>query len=483
MNHRRFFLLQTVMVCLLTGFYLVVAPARGQVPSKENQEPHPGFFIIHKITITGNKITRPRIITRELKFRELDTIPAAGFRQLLVTSRQNVFNTGLFNFVTIDTASADNRQLIDIHISVVERWYIWPIPLLEISERNFNIWWETRDFRRLTYGIDFTFNNFRGRNETLRLLAHFGYNQLYGFSYKIPNLNRKQTIGLTVGAGIEMNHEMTVQTLNNRTVNVKDSAYIKRIIYGYSDMQLRPSFHTTHTFRLSYNYYIFSANIDTVPGFSLSGSHQQWFLAVSYLFRNDHRDAAYYPLTGYYFELELNHTFPYGSAHNSYIKTKLKKYWQLLHRVYFATGFTGKVSFEKYQPYFLQRGLGYSQDFVRGYEYYVVDGQHFALIKSDLKFALVPQRVIKIGFIKTTKFNTIPLALYLDLFADIGYCYNYQRLIQSNKIQGNTLENSLMEGIGLGINFATYYDVVFRFEGSINRMGKTGFALHFASPI
>ena len=254
-------------------------------------------------------------------------------------------------------------------------------------------------------------------------------------------------------------------------------------MYGYAELQIRPSFHSTHYFRISYNYYIFSSIVLDVPGFSLANSTHQQYVTFSYFFRNDHRDVNYYPLRGYYFDLELNHTVPYATAQNTFIKTNFRKFFQILPRFYGATGITGKVCFEKSQPYFLQRGMGYGQDFVRGYEYYVVDGQHVALLKNDLKFALVPQQVIKLGFIKTTKFNTIPLAFYLDVFADAGYVYNYQPLQPGYESQGNTLQNSFLGGIGLGLDFTTYYDVVIRLEGSLNRMGQTGISLHFTAPI
>ncbi|MEI6681936.1 MAG: BamA/TamA family outer membrane protein [Bacteroidota bacterium] len=444
----------------------------------------PGIRVIHRISITGNKITRPRIITREMKFREQDTLSVRDFEAALVISRQNIFNTGLFNFVTVDTAVVDSAGHVDVKVSVLERWYIWPIPLLEISERNFNVWWQTRDFSKLTYGMDFTINNMRGRNETLRLLAHFGYNQLYGFTYKIPYVNRNQTIGLGLGGGIELHHELAVETKKNQPVNQKDSsAYLKKILYGYAEMQLRPSFHSTHTFRLSYNYYVFGGDIVAIPGFSLVSSSHQQFVSLSYYFRNDHRDVAYFPLTGYCIDLEVNHSIPYATAHNSYIKGNFRKYWKLTGRVFYGTGILGKVSFEKTQPYYLQRGLGFGQDFVRGYEYYVVDGQQVALWKNDLRFALVSPRVVKIGFIKTTKFNTIPFAVYIDLFSDIGYVYNYQQHLPEFSAQGNTLQNQLLGGVGLGLNLTTYYDIVIRFEGSMNRMGQTGFFLHFTAPI
>ena len=252
---------------------------------------------------------------------------------------------------------------------------------------------------------------------------------------------------------------------------------------GFTELIVRPDFYSTHTFRVAYSHYDFDSSIRNIPGFVLSEQDIQQFISFSYLYKNDHRDVQYYPLKGYCLDVELNHDVPYETAHNSYVRTNLRIYAQLCHRWYWASGFTGKLSFEKTQPYYLQRGLGFGRDFVRGYEYYVVDGQHFALLKNNLKFALLPQRVEKLGFIHTTKFNTIPLALYLNVFADMGYVYHYPGSPSGENNTGNTLENSFLIGYGLGLDFTTYYDVVIRVEGAVNRMGQPGLYLHFIAPI
>jgi outer membrane protein assembly factor BamA len=450
----------------------------------ERKENLSGVLIIHKITIIGNSITRKSIILRELKFKERDTIPSDQFSGMLITGRQNVFNTRLFNFVTIDTSFTGHPRMADVTISVVERWYIWPIPFLEISDRNFNVWWETRDFSRLTYGVDFTFFNARGRNETLKILTHFGYNQKYGFTYKMPYINKKQTLGITYGAAIELNRELPVATVNNKPVYFRsNSVYLKKMIGGFAELNLRPDFFSIHAFRISYSYYDFDSAIRSIPGYVMLPQNVQQFFSFSYLYKNDHRDVQYYPLKGYYFDVEIHHAVPYSTAHNTFLQTNLRIYRQLRSRWYCASGFAGKLSFEKNQPYYLQRGLGFGRDFVRGYEYYVIDGQHYALLKNNLKFAVLPQHIGKIGFIKSSKFNTIPVALYLNAFTDMGFAYHYQGNGPSEEKAGNTLENTFLIGYGLGLDFTTYYDIVVRLEGAMNKMFQPGVYLHFIAPI
>jgi len=127
--------------------------------------------------------------------------------------------------------------------------------------------------------------------------------------------------------------------------------------------------------------------------------------------------------------------------------------------------------------------LGYGRETVRSYEYYVADGQHYILLKSNLKFSLLPEKVVKIGFINTTKFNTVPLALYLTAFADAGYVYNIRHNQTEYRLKGNTLENTVLAGMGMGLDFTTYYDIVIRIEGALNRLGQTGLFINFIAPI
>ena len=106
-----------------------------------------------------------------------------------------------------------------------------------------------------------------------------------------------------------------------------------------------------------------------------------------------------------------------------------------------------------------------------------MDGQNYFLFKSNLKFTLLPQKEVRMPFIPLSKFATIPYAFYLNLYSDFGYVKD------DLYFEGNALNNSLQYSYGCGIDFVTYYDLVFRFEYSINKLGETGFFVHFTSPI
>jgi len=443
-------------------------------------------FYVSEITLKGNKITKDRIIYRELLFAVGDTLLETELSGILEKSRENLLNTSLFNFVTIDTLREKGRPIdLNIQISMLERWYIWPFPIFELSDRNFNSWLASGDISRVSYGAFITWDNFRGRKETLKLRLRFGYNELYDFFYQIPYINRRETLGIGFGAGIAGNHEAPYETKENNLEYYKNTdKYVKKEGFAFVQLLHRKDIYNSHKLEIAYNNYHFDDSLISLnPAYSFKQRSDLEFFSVFYEYRSDHRDFKAYPLTGYYFDAGFEKIglgiLDNGGLDLLEIKSTFRKYWKLNNRFYFAWGLNAKFSNDKVQPYFLLKGLGYGRDFVRSYEYYVIDGRNFGLMKSNLKFALLPPRVFNLGFIPTEKFSKVHFAIYTNLFVDLGFADNPQSVPSLN----NDLENSLLLGYGIGLDFVTYYDIVFRTEFSVNRMGEYGFFLHFMAPI
>ncbi|MCD4746124.1 MAG: hypothetical protein K8R58_07480 [Bacteroidales bacterium] len=443
------------------------------------------YFIINNIKITGNKLTKDYIIHRELLFKVNDTINRSKLSLLLKNSRDNLINTSLFNFVYIDTSDiAENPDRIDININVIERWYIWPFPIFEIADRNFNSWWKSKDYSKINYGLFLTIDNFRGRKETLVLYTRFGYDEKYRLSYKNPYINKAKTIGMGFGGGFAQNHEVSYMTVDNEVKYFKEeNSYPKREIFSYLEFFLRKNINNTHWIKLNYSGYHFSDSLlDHNPNYSYGNKNVNQYLSLYYQFKSDYRDYKHYPLTGHYFDVEVNKKglgiLDDGLVNLFFIKSSYRKYFHLNKKFYFASGITGKISAQKKQPYFIQQGLGYGRDFVRSYEYYVIDGVNFALLKTNFKYELLPTKIIKFKFLPTEKFNTIHFAIYLNLFTDIAYVGDSQSYKYNN-----LLSNELLVGYGAGIDLVTYYDIVLRLEYSINKMGEKGLFIHFMASI
>ena len=438
-------------------------------------------FIIDSISLTGNKHTKDNIILRELTFYKNDTIPAFNLVEIIRRSRENLLNTSLFNFVTVEDSIISQGSIshIIIKINFIERWYLWPFPIFEISGRNINSWWEEKDFSKINYGVFIIKENCRGRMESLKLLLRFGYDEKYEVSYNIPYINKKQTFGTGLGAGWAQNHEVAYQTVDNKLIYVHDEEdYMIKKYFSYFNLTHRPNFYQHHLFQVSYNFYSFA---DTVlklnADYSFNNEKTNEYFTLFYKYAVDRRDFKVYPLRGTYYDFSISKSglniLKDGDISMMDIAGSLRKYWELSKKVHVSTDLSGKISTNRNQPYFYQQGMGYGRNFVRGYELYVIDGQSYWLSKNTFKYTIVPTKEKKIGFINSDKFGKIHYALYLNCFIDLGYVHDY------NSVEYNGLSNKLLFGTGVGIDLVTYYDMVFRVEYSVNRMGETGFYIHF----
>jgi outer membrane protein assembly factor BamA len=437
-------------------------------------------LIVDQIILIGNKITKPRIIFREFTFQKGDTIALSEIKNHIKKSTENLHNTSLFNAVTINWIQ--DGQHVNFYVIVTERWYIFPLPIFEIAERNFNVWWETKDFSKVIYGGTLNWYNFRGRNEVLAVTARLGYTQRLSFYYSIPNLTRGQKTGLTFSFALARNHQTAIRTDENKLFYYKDPEEFSRheiggsIVYSY-----RPELYVTHNFEVAYRH----AEVeDTVikenPFYFLQNENRVNYTTLRYYLKVEHRDLAVYPMNGYFFDIEIQKNgipFLKDDIDLSYAIAHYKYFFPIQKRLHFGAGLTGKYSFQSKVPYYFIKGLGYSRDFIRGYEYYVMDGEHYGLLKTNLKYTLLKKHEVYAPFIPLNKFATIPYALYFNLFSDIGYVKD------SQFFEKNSLNNSWQYGYGAGIDLVTYYDMVFRVEYSINKLGESGFFLHFTSPI
>ncbi len=323
--------------------------------------------------------------------------------------------------------------------------------------------------------------NFRGRGEELGGLIQLGYSKRAGILYDVPYASPGGKTGVSVYAGYDQQHEVTTGTSENRRVfytgNTGNTREHWQIRLGLTQ---RHQVITTQTLSAAYKYYHVQPQVvDQNPTYLSSDSLESIrYAELTYFLKHDKRDYKHYPLKGHYADLFIRQS-GLNLARDLYLTTfeaALRKFVHLKGRFYAAAGIAGKATVQEYIPYVLQEGLGYSNN-LRGYEYYVIDGNHYVLGKSNLKFELVPRKTHDLKFIKNPRFNKFYYAFYLNLFADAGYVQNNFSASQ------NPLSNQWLYSYGLGLDFLTYYDTVVRFELSVNKQRESGFFLHFTQPI
>ncbi|MCB0763973.1 MAG: BamA/TamA family outer membrane protein [Flavobacteriales bacterium] len=431
------------------------------------------------VTITGNKVTRDRIILREMIVQEGDTMSSAALYDRLERSRQNLVNTGLFNTVAVLPLYLDMRSVI-LEVTVNERWYIWPAVVFDLADPNFNTWWLTKDLDRVNYGLYLYKYNFRGQNETVYVKAQFGYTHQLALRYRVPYLDKKQRWGMSLGGSYFQQAEITAGTADNKRLLIRNPDGSNRDEWKADvEATLRRRHDIRHSWRLGYT----EAGIrDTIARVALDyfngDATDTRFLSLGYSVTWDRRDVRVFPREGHYAELRVDR---YGlglldknSPDITTAYATATRWWRPYDRLTLALALRGKRTFGT-PPYYVQEGLGY-RNAVRGYEFYVIDGEHYALGKANIVFALLKPRNLRVEAIPIEAFRTLYFALYLDAFVDAG------RVWDSRYAGQNFLADQWMSGYGLGLDLVTSYDQVVRGEYTLNALGEHGFFLHFTQP-
>ena len=193
-------IIKMIRLLTLLGILLFSNTYGHQNYSEKEISVEKNIYNISKIIIEGNKVTKDLTILREILIQENQSFSLEELKISISESKKNLTNTNLFNFITIDYSIIIDD--ITLKIEVVERWYVWPYPIFEVSERNFNTWWQDfkssdyKDFSRLNYGVFVNIENFRGLNELLMIKLRRGFKEHYLLSYSNLFFNNTKTLGL-----------------------------------------------------------------------------------------------------------------------------------------------------------------------------------------------------------------------------------------------------------------------------------------------
>lgn len=440
-----------------------------------------GPFAILAILLEGNATTKDRVILRELTIKEGDTVRTTEqLYYLIERSRQNVNNLSLFNSVRIVPTYVSTHEVI-LTVTVSERWPYRIAPIFKLSDPNLNTWWLTKDLSRIYYGAFLYRLNMRGRNETLYAKAQIGYAKEFALRYRFASIDPRQRWGLAFGAGHTQQDEITTGTIDNKREFVTLEGERTRSEWkGDVEATFRPAFDMRHSFRLGYtNAEVLDSVVSAMPTYFTEGDHQLACFSLAYTFTYDQRDSKVYPLDGLYslFRVEQNGLGLFGDDQVD-ITTfywALQRSWRTSDRWSLGASVRAKASATPELPYYMQQGLGYS-DYVRGYEYYVIDGQHYVLGKVNALWALLRPHEYTVERWRNDQFRTFTVAVYLNAFADFG------RVWDPRYAEQNPLAGTLTQGYGLGMHVVDSYDHVIRMEVAVNARSETGFYLHFAQP-
>lgn len=471
------------LLCFLLIAFCQMAYSQAALVSFDGlgiQDPPPQFATITSINISGNKRTRPEVILRELDFKEGDTILLSALAERITNNELKLMNTGLFLRARIwfdDWEGASNK--VTLHVGVLEGMFIVPFPILELADRNFNVWWETynHSLRRLNWGMRFLHANLTGRKDPLKAVVQLGFTKKFELIYTLPFFNKYKTLGANINWLHTREKEIGYTTENNMLMFYRgDEILLKRFRLGLG-LRLRPRLDSYHSLDISWHRNEVARTVinEYNPAFFSNGTTQN-FATVNYEYTYDKRDIKPYPMSGYFFKTQAK---AQGLGLSNDINTleltaTFLQYFRLAPRWSVELGVRGKTEFFRNRiPYNNSVALGYLYDYIRGYEFYVVDGTDYAWQRSTLRFGILDRTFDLSKYMPYEAYKIVPLKVFLAFHNELAYVNNpwYKA--------GNDMSNRLLWGLSLGLDFQLSYNTVFSFELSRNHLDEYGFYLHW----
>ncbi len=437
------------------------------------------MIFIHHIELKGNKHTKDAIILRELSFQEGDSIPLAELPAVLERSKQFVMNTGMFNEARFEVLPPYDRA--EVVIELEEMWYIYPFPIFELVDRNFNVWWvqQNRSLQRLNFGMEFVHLNLTGNRDRLKTYLKYGYTRSYGLEYSFPYINRAQTLGIFGGAFFSQYREVNYASQGNQQRFIRDeNRFLFQRLSFNGGLTYRPALRSRHVFSAGYSYNQVDRLVsqELNPDFFLDGRSQQRYFRLAYTYLYDDRDVRPYPWKGNALRLNVVKTGlgVYGHVNALTVDGRYDQYLPFGKRWSLALQAGAKLSLiRQQQPFNENRAIGYGGHQLRGYEYYVVDGLDMLYLKSSMRFHLIDFGINFGKFMPLKQFRKMPIRIVFSGSFDTG-------LVNDPFSQGeNPFSRRLLMGGGVGLDFVFFFDKVLRLEYNVNHLREKGLFLHF----
>ncbi len=416
-----------------------------------------------------------------------EVVPQAEMDKILLLNKQNLQNTALFNYIDLqfteqtDELSAEVPRAVNLQITLKERWYFWPSPFFDLIDRNFNVWWNQfdADLSRTNYGVLLVQENLTGNNDRLKTSLQLGYIRRIQFEYRLPYFDKKRIFGVKPLFKYSENREVAIRSVDNlqEFFRLDDNSIIQKNTEIGLTISRRKSIYINTEASVSWNKYVLDPMILIENPLYLPASAENdavSFFRFGISTELDYRDIDAYPLKGFLFKTEFTQTGIGISSKALQSRWDNNFVWfQPLNQRWFALfGLQTRLTLADDPYYLFYQGLGYGDDNVRAHEFYLIDGQHYVLGRTALRYHLGGFQ-IQNPITNLDQFEDIPVAFYLKGTAEAAY------VDDPFFADSNLLANRWLNGVGVGLDVVTFYDLVLSIEYGINTIGEQGIKLQF----
>jgi len=406
--------------------------------------------VVDTILVKGNKVTESSIILREMSLRKDSIITPEKLRY----DQERIYSLGLFT--QVDLLYDKTKVRTPLIVSVRERWYIFPVPIVGL---------EDRDWKKLYYGLGFLHDNFRGRNEKLWLGFALGYDPWVELAYKNPWMNRSDLFS-------EVELEYSVQKNKSIIAQGAGSNFDQHLLSGSILMGKRFGLFTSLGIRLEY---LRLSVTEPSAGRTISPSGVDNLISATIGGSYDTRDLKEYASEGTF--ISASGTYGQFLENRSTDNTISSRLWtgqvsgDARHYQRFSPALTlagrafGVLTAGNAVPPYRHVFLGYKER-IRGYFYKVLEGENLFGSSVELRLKLIQPRYIHVKEIPIPQFDTWRIAIAISLFSDIGTVWFRSE---------HFLRKRFFLGYGTGVHLELPYSTVLRLEYALNQSMKGEF--------
>jgi len=394
---------------------------------------------VDQILVTGNDVTEPEIIIREMITKEGAYTDVETLNQDL----KRIYNLGLFNRVDIMPYPSSPTSY-NIIITVEERFYILPIPIGGFKEGDLNKFW---------VGLNLKWQNFRGRNETLGLSFGVFYEPFINASYSIPWIGKKAHFFADYDIGYSVNNNRSIISASEQSSGLNtDDIRTYKIFDFKTQLTFGKYIFKDFSNSMSVGYNSVTTS-DYQPGRTLSLDGNDRYMSYRYNLNYDTRDSYEYTLAGADIDFEYK-KFGFGEIINYNSGTvDIRKFIPIkLGSDYFislGTRITSTVFWGGNIANYHHQFFGYGK-IIRGWNDYVYEGENLLGIFNELRIPVVKPFYVSGHDLPVIK--KLPIAqdlsykfgLYFTLFCDVGGTWNKE---------DKFIDTRFINGYGAGLNF------------------------------
>ncbi len=435
--------------------------------------------VIDSIVITGLNRTNKEIVLRDIKIKPGDTLVEKKIEAVLVDNRLFLMNTGIYSQVKITYENAKTKpHAINVLIHIDESWHIYPVPYFEMVDRNFNVWARNYhfDLARINAGIKLYISNLTGNRDHLDGTFHLGFHDKAEASYWLPYMNRKQNLGIQF-TGLWANSKEVAYATTPENEQLRwflDTTIIFRKKFS-ATLSYQPRLFTKQKLKIEWQYYRINKSVldKLQPDFFASPDGKMSYPVISYNITKDTRNIQPHPTKGYVFNFLIEKQ-GINNIRDALITLIDFRYFQRLSAKWTATQQLRHQNnwINKATDYFHNRALGDELNYIRGYEYYIIDGQQYALSKTSLQYMLFDNYWNLGKFMPIKSLRKPQVQLFLAFNFDMGYIPSAKNVPKTN------FNDKLLKGGGIGLEIVAFYDKMLQIEYSMNEKYEKDIFLH-----